>query len=478
MQKYRYEEIAAEMESNILEGRLKPGHKLPSVRALKLKYNIGLSTVQNAYEYLMIKGLVASIPKSGYYVTGPKESDKEGQNTLKVPARIVVHDAIFKNNLSVITAHADPQKKHSITEFNVAAPGEFFIPQKLLLRTMQQVIREKGVGLLKYYPSNGSVLLKEHLAKRATLYHSRFGAEELIITDGAIQAFYIALASVTVPGDVVAIESPCIFSILEVVKNLRLKVIEIPVHAESGFDVAFLKRATEHTMLKAIVLTPNFHNPTGALLADADKKELLTIAQSRDIPIIENDVFGDLNFSGNRPSNIQSMDNSGLVMTFSSFSKTLAPGIRLGWLSPGRFFKQAEQLKFSLGSTVSPIYQETIAKLLASSSYDRHVRKFRMQLAAQSYHTINLISEFFPESTRMSQPKGGYSIWLKMEKKVNMKLFYKHCEQNGIRFTPGSAFSFSSVFEQHFRIIFANKYTVQREEMLKMAGKIAQDCIP
>ena len=477
MQKYRYEEIAEELESNILEGRLKPGHQLPSVRALKLKYNIGLSTVKNVYEYLMIKGLAESIPKSGYYVTAAGNDAGKLPETKKRQARIVVHDAVFKNNLAVITTHADPQKKHSITEFNVAAPGDFFIPQKLLLRTMQQVIREKGVGLLKYYPSNGSEHLKEHLAKRATLYHSRFNADEMIITDGAIQAFYIALAAVTAPGDVIAIESPCIFSVLEVVKNLRLKVVEIPVHAGTGFDVAFLKRAAQQTALKAIILTPNFHNPTGALLADADKKQLLTIAQSRGIPIIENDVLGDLHFSGNRPLNIQSMDNSGLVMTFSSFSKTLAPGIRLGWLSAGKFFKQAEQLKFSLGSTVSPVYQETIVKLLASSSYDRHIRKFRMQLAAQAYHTANLITEFFPESTRISQPKGGYSTWLKMEKKLNMKLFYKTCEQHGIRFTPGSTFSFSDVFEQHFRIIFANKYTAQREEMLKLAGKIAQDCI-
>lgn len=473
MQKYRYEEIAEEMETNILAGRLKPGHKLPSVRMLKLKYNIGLSTVQRAYDDLIIKGLVESIPKSGYYVAGKKEK----QQVSKGPKKILIRDAVFENNLSVITTNPDLQKKHSLSEFNVAAPGDLFIPQKLILRTMQQVIREKGIGLLKYYPSNGSEFLKDQLASRATGYHSRFNAAELIITDGAVQAFYIALASVTNPGDVVAIESPCIFSMLEVLKNLRLKVIEIPVHPGSGFDVAFLKRATEHVLLKAIALTPNFHNPTGAVLSEADKQELLTIAQSKGIPIIENDVFGDLHFSGSRPSNIQSLDNSGLVMTFSSFSKTLAPGIRLGWLSPGRFFKQAEQLKFSLGSTVSPIYQETIAKLLSTSSYDRHVRKFRMQLAAQSYQTIHLISEHFPVSTRISQPKGGYSIWLKMEKKLDMKLFYKHCEQIGVRFTPGSAFSFSSVFEQHFRIIFASKYTGQREEVLKLAGKTAQDLL-
>lgn len=479
--KYRYEAISAEIEKNILEGRFKPGHRLPSVRELKKKYNIGVSTVQDAYEYLIIKGLVESIPKSGYYVAVNK-GDQTGNsqsatNAFLKPDKALVRDAVFKNNLSVITANTDRNKKHQLNEFNVAAPGDLFVPQKLILRTMQQVIREKGTELLRYYPPNGSEFLREHITKRAVLYDTALNADELIITDGALQALYIALASVSSPGDVIAIESPCVFSVLEVLRTLKLKVVEVPVNPIYGFDVDFLKSVVENTLIKAIVLTPNFHNPTGAILSDDHKKELLDIALKREIAIIENDVYGDLNFLGNRPNNIKSIDTSGLVMTFSSYSKTLASGIRLGWLSPGRFFKQAEQVKFSLGSTVAPIYQETMAKLLSSSSYDGHVRKFRMKLAAQSFHTINLIAEYFPSETWFSKPKGGYSIWVKMDEKVNMKQFYQQCEQIGVRFTPGSTFSFSKAFDHHFRIVFANQYTAQREEVLMKIGEVAKALI-
>ncbi|WP_316821558.1 PLP-dependent aminotransferase family protein [Pedobacter gandavensis] len=475
MNKYRYEEISSEIAHNITEGRLKPGHKLPSVRRLKQQYKAGLTTVQKAYELLMIMGLVESIPKSGYYVALPGKPDKYTQHT--VPNQNRVRDELFKNNLRAVTASQDLKQRHRLTEFNVATPDDIFIPQKMILRSMQQVIREKGTQLLRYYPSNGAETLKEHIVKRAALNHAHFDAEGLIITDGALQAFYIALAAVTQPGEAVAVESPCVFSMLQVLTSLKLKIVEIPVLDPNGFDLDFLQETLRTIPIKAIVVSPNFHNPTGLLMSDENKRKLLEIAKEKEIPIIENDVYGDLNFSDHRPGNISAMDDSGLVMTFSSYAKTLASGIRLGWLFTGRFFKEAEQIKFALGSTVAPIYQETMLKILSSSSYDRHLHSFRRKLAGQCYQTIAIISSHFPERTLISTPKGGYSIWLKMDQEMDLTKFYTSCEKIGLRFTPGSTFSYSNAFEQYFRIIFALKYTEQREEVLKQAGIIAARAI-
>ncbi|WP_316840406.1 PLP-dependent aminotransferase family protein [Pedobacter gandavensis] len=471
MNKYRYEEIAAEIALNITEGRLKPGHKLPSVRSLKKQYQAGLSTIQKAYELLIITGLVESIPKSGFYVALAKGWHSTKQ--IPVPSQIRLRDELFRNNLLAITSNRDPLKRHRLQEFNVATPDDTFIPQKMILRNMQQVIRENGTQLLRYYPSNGSEPLKEHITKRAALNHGNFDADGLIITDGALQAFYIAMATVTSPGDAVAIESPCVFSMLQVLTSLKLKIVEIPVLEPEGFDLNFLEESLKMIPIKAIALTPNFHNPTGYLMSDENKRRLLEIAKAKDIPIIENDVYGDLNFSDHRPGNISSMDDSGLVMTFSSYSKTLASGIRLGWLFTGRFFKVAEQIKFALGSTVSPIYQETMLKILATTSYERHIHSFRMKLASQCYQTIELISTHFPEKTLISTPKGGYSIWLKMDKDIDMAKFHAHCGEIGVRFTPGYTFSYSNAFEQYFRIVFAIRYTGQSMDVLRQAGILA-----
>ena len=468
MRVYKFEAFTSDIEKNIRDGIYKPGHKLPSVRELKKQYRTSVSTIQNGYEHLIILGLVESIPKSGYYVA--THINKIKQNT--PPHRLVVRDAIFERNVTLITSSRQDKK---VAEFNVATPGDLIISQKLLLRTMQQVIRENGVGLLRYYPLNGSADLKRNIIKHAAGYQTRINPQELLITDGALQALHIALVAVCNAGDVIAVESPCVFSILEVIRVLGLKVIEVPVDLQSGFDVDFLRKACTKNKIKAVLITPNFHNPTGILLHDEQKKALVDVIQQHGIAVIENDIYGDLNFSGKRPSTLKSFDESGLVMTYSSYAKTLAPGIRLGWLSAGKFMERTEQIKFSMGSTVSPIYQETVNRLLSGNSYDRHIRAFRMQLAKNAFFTINLLAEHFPEGTSVLSPSGGYNIWVKMPSHVDMDNFYSRCEKIGVKFTPGYTFSFSAMFSAYFRVVFADNYSSHKILALELAGKLATE---
>ncbi|WP_312339561.1 PLP-dependent aminotransferase family protein [Sphingobacterium sp.] len=465
MKRYKFEIFTQTIEKNIRSAVYKPGQKLPSVRELKDYYGFSMSTIQAGYEYLMIRGLVESVPKSGYYVSTKSETVIESG---QVTHRPVVRDAVFEQGIGLTTSSRGTRH---FSEFNVAAPGDLLVPQKLLLRTMQQVIREEGARLLRYYPSNGSLQLKESIVRRAASHQMSLHPEELLITDGALQALYIALAAVCECGDIVAVESPCVFSVLEVIRVLKLRVIEIPVLGNDGFDIDFFSRACGGNVLKAVVLTPNFHNPTGILLSDEKKVALLAVAYRYNIAVIENDIYGDLNFQGNRPSTIKQFDESGLVMTFSSYSKTLAPGIRLGWLSTGRFLKDAEQIKFALGSTVSPLNQETVNRLIGNNSYDRHIRSLRMQLAKNAYQAINLITSSFPEKTTVIAPAGGYNLWVKMPENINMNDFYTQCERIGARFTPGYTFSFSNTFKNYFRMVIADKFSDKRVKAIELVGK-------
>ncbi|RBL90085.1 aminotransferase-like domain-containing protein [Chitinophaga flava] len=468
MKVYKFEAFTNAIEKNIREGVFKPGHKLPSVRDLKEQYQTSISTIQHGYEYLVASGLVESVPKSGYYVSNRPDLSNQLK---KAQHRPVARDAIFKHHLGLTTSLKAGRK---FSEFNVAAPGDLLIPQKLLLRTMQQVIREQGAALLRYYPSNGSAELKENILKKAAVHQTIINPDELLITDGALQALHIALAAVCNAGDVIAVESPCVFSVLEVIRVLHLRVIEVPVDPYTGFDVDFLRKACRNNTIKAVIVTPNFHNPTGILLTDEQKLALLSVAHQYNVALIENDVYGDLNFHGHRPSIIKRFDDSGLVLSYSSYAKTLAPGIRVGWLAAGKFMQRAEQIKFALGSTVSPLYQETVNRLLAGNSYDRHLRSFRMQLAKNAHFAINLLSAHFPEKTAILKPSGGYNIWVKMPDDTDMAHFYDQCEKIGVRFTPGYTFSFSGAFDKHFRIVFADKFSPKRIEAIRLAGQRAR----
>lgn len=452
MKQPRHHTFTATIEQKIKSGAYPPGHRLPSVREIMAQYGLSATTVQNGYAHLVISGLVESIPKSGYYVSGT-------QPVISIPAPVVERDATYLHKLSLITSrHAG---RRASTEFNVAAPGDLLIPQKLLLRTMQQVIREQGASLLRYDAPTGNASLRQSISLHLSQHHTMVHADELLITDGALQALYIALAAVCRPGDVVAVESPCIFSVLEVLQVMHLQVLEIP----APFQPDALEEACSRQKARVIIVTPNFHNPTGALLPDGGKQQLLAVAEKYNVPVIENDVYGDLHFTGQRPSNLKTFDRQGLVLTFSSFSKTLAPGIRLGWLAPGRYYKEAEQVRFSLGSAVSPVYQAMVQKLLATGSYQRHVRTFRARLARNAAVTQQLLAAHFPQGTVFSRPEGGYSMWVEMPAGTDMQRFYEH-------FTPGYNFTLTTAFRHCFRLVFAEPYTPARKAAIQAAAQL------
>lgn len=465
MQTYKYELFTAGIEEQIKEGILQSGDRLPSIREVKKKFHLSTSSVQSGYEYLMIRGWVESIPGSGHFVAAIHREDIPDVKTALIP---VLKDAVFTKNVMLTSARIKPSESSS---FNAAAPSDLLVPQKLILRTLQEVIREKGTSLLRYYPSNGLQALRMEIAKRIGDNGGYVNPDELIITDGALQSLTIALGMVTNPGDIVAVESPCVFSVLEAVVNLGLKVIEIPVHYRNGFDTAYFDQVCKENDIRALVVTPNFHNPTGILMSDEAKKELLKTALDYQIPIIENDIYGDLYFGEKRPGCIKSFDDTGLVMTFSSFSKTLAPGIRLGWLYAGKFYPQAEKNRFGLGRTVSPIYQELMLKLLQRTAYERHLRSFRKKLSQQASQVLDVVRKTFPEGSYFHRPEGGYSIWGQLPEETDMKAFYEYCETSRILFTPGDTFSLSDQYSHHFRIVFADRMTSESFVSLENAGR-------
>lgn len=467
MKPYKYEAFTSVIEEQIRCGILQSKDRLPSVRAIKEKYQLSMSSVQSGFEYLMIKGLIESSPRSGYFVA---EKRDENIPEIKTKLPVVIRDEVFMKNIMFTSKRVSES-----SSFNTAVPGDLLIPQKLILRTMQEVIRKKGASLLRYYPPNGQEELRIQIAKQMRGHGCKLNPDEIIITDGALQALTIALSSVTQAGDVVAVDSPCVFSVLEVIANLGLKVIEIPVHYRSGFDIEYFQKIAAENNIRALIVTPNFHNPTGMVMSDEVKKKIVDVAESNQLYVIENDIYSDLYFEEKRPSCIKSFDQKGCVMIYSSFSKTLAPGIRLGWLYAGSSYSKAERAKFVLGRSVSPIYQELILTLLKANSYERHLRQFRKKLNQQAVQLLDVLRKSFPEGSYFHRPRGGYSIWAQMPENMDMKRFYQYCEDNRILFTPGDTFSFTDKYDHHFRVVFSERITSESILLLEKTGVKANE---
>mgnify|MGYP000385931149 CR=1 FL=1 len=364
-----YEQLADTLSERIKQGYFQTGDKLPSIRSLSTEHGVSISTVQEAYRLLEDRGLAAPRPKSGYYVSPQIES----------PPLPTVDSALQKPLQVSKWAHVlhmfNRPDTDGIIYLSVALPDLSSSTLKPIQTTMSDLFRRIGLRGLAYDRLNGAEELRRQLARLSIDSGSQLSPDEIVITTGCQEALSISLRTVAQPGDVIAIESPGFFGSLQAIEASGLKALEIPCHPETGMSMEALELALEQWPVKAILTTPIFNNPAGHCMPDAHKQRMLALAQRYDIPIIEDDIYGDLSYSYPRPRTIKSFDTEGRVILCSSSSKTMAPGLRVGWVSPGRYLQQIMHMKYitSMSSTTMP--QLAIAEFIAQGGYERHLRQ-------------------------------------------------------------------------------------------------------
>jgi DNA-binding transcriptional MocR family regulator len=239
----------------------------------------------------------------------------------------------------------------------------------------------------------------------------------------------------------VVVESPLFFNTLQTIASLGLKALEIPAHPEYGLNVETLRYVLDNNMVSACLVVSNFSNPLGSLMPEEAKAAVVELLARHDIPLIEDDIYGDLCHDIQRPTVAKAYDNQGLVLLCSSFSKTLAPGYRIGWIAPGRFMQQVERFKSITSLTTAVPPQLAIAEFLANGGYENHLRRLRRIYIRQMTLLSQAVGESFPEGTRISHPAGGYVLWVEMPETVDSVKLYEIAREQGITFAPGPLFS-------------------------------------
>ena len=280
----------------------------------------------------------------------------------------------------------------------------------------------------------------------------------------------MCLRSVTEPGDIVAIESPSFYGSMQAIKAANLKAIEIPTNAENGLSLAALELALDQWPIKAILVTPTANNPMGYSMPEADKKRLYQLAQSYDISIIEDDIYGDISYQSPRPKTIKSFDEDGRVLLCSSFSKTVAPGIRVGWIAPGRYRDKVTHVKYVSSSMCPTLPQLAIADFIESGAYNRHTRKVRLLYKQGRDHLIKCIKQYFPKDTRISFPQGGYVLWVELNKKFDAVKLATQCKGGDVSIAPGTLFSATGKCRHCMRLNFSEKTEIEREQAIYKLG--------
>ncbi|MDH0303380.1 MULTISPECIES: GntR family transcriptional regulator MpaR [unclassified Pseudomonas] len=465
----RYERFADDIAELIRSGVLGPGQRVPSVRYASQTHGVSPSTVFQAYYLLERRGLIRARPRSGYFVNAhaPRPfSEPQAQAPATESTDVDVSGLVF----SILDSIKDP---HTVP-FGSAFPSPTLFPLQRLARSLASASRAMDPRMVVTDLSPGNPQLRRQIALRYMVAGLMLPMEELLITNGALEALNLCLQAVTQPGDLVAIEAPAFYACLQVLERLKLKAVEIPVHPREGMDLGVLAQTLEKHPVKAVWCMTNFQNPVGASMPEAKKQALVELLRRHQVPLIEDDVYAELYYSQQAPKPAKAFDTEGLVMHCGSFAKSLAPGYRIGWVAAGRFAQKIERLKLMTSLCASMPAQAAIADYLQHGGYDRHLRKLRYALEGQQANMLAAIARHFPAQTRVSRPDGGYFLWLELPEQMDaLKLFHMALAQ-GISIAPGPIFSPTRRFGNCIRLNYGSPWGDGAEQAMETLGRIVR----
>jgi DNA-binding transcriptional MocR family regulator len=464
-----YERFAHELEERILAGTFPEGSRVPALRESAAQHSLSLSTVLQAYRLLETRGIIEARPQSGYYVKyRPRKVLLEpcSEPARDDPTRVSIDDL----SMRLYRDKHDPD----FAQFGAATPDPALLPTAKLNRLLAELAREGRFAEDRSTLTEGCEELRVQVAQRAFGYGCDVGPNDIVITAGCSEAMSFCLQAACSPGDLIAIESPTYFGILLILESLHLTALEIPTNPTTGISLDALEFALENHPVKAVVAMTNFNNPLGSCMPDNAKAELAAMLSRRGVPLIENDIYGELYFSEHRPSLAKAHDVDGSVLLCSSFSKDISPGYRIGWVAPGRYLNKVRKLKMAFTNGTSILPQLTIARYLESGGYDLHLRKIRKAYAQKSLGMTRAIEEHFPKGTRIAEPQGGYVIWVKLPGGLDSMLLYREAEKSRITIAPGCMFSPTGKFRDYVRLNAA-AWSERTEKDLARLGRLARD---
>ncbi len=464
-----YLRTAEAIEQQIMDEVLKIGDKLPSVRLMSKEHSMSVSTILQAYYHLEAKGLIESRPQSGYYVRFnpsrfPHKIEKSN------PAQTIR----TKNVEAIIEQVYDDFSLKGITRFSLSVPAPEILPLARLNKSMMQALRELPANGTSYEQIQGNDLLRRQVARWSMHWGGHLNAGDLITTSGCMNAISYCLMALTRPGDTIAVESPVYFGMLRFAQSIGLKVLELPTDPDTGVDPDDVKKALKQHNVKACFFVTNFSNPTGYCMPDEQKQAMVKLLSQHGVPLIEDDLYGDVYFGKSRPRSCKSFDEEGNVLWCSSISKTLAPGYRVGWVAPGKYLDKVKRLKMYHSITSATAQQQAIASFLATGHYESHLRKLRQTLHSNSLQFTRAIGEYFPEGVKLSNPKGGFILWLELDKKIDTYVLYQDAMQYKISIAPGTMFTLQDRYQNCMRLSYGMAWTPEIDKALKKLGNLVK----
>ena len=465
---YRYEELASFITGLVDNGTLLPGSRVPSLREISERRRTSLSTALQAYRTLEDRGVLEARPQSGFYVTA-RAPISLGMPAISKPPATATDISVS----SVVSALLEYANDPRFVPLGYASPSPQLLAAGGLDRFLARVARMKGVAYNTYTVPRGDLRLRREIARRALRVGQALSPEDIVITCGCTEALTLALKAVAQPGDTIAIESPTYFGLLAMLESLRMKALELPTDSETGVDLVALERALAAKAITACLFSSSFNNPLGCTMPEEKKEAITELLARHRVPLIEDDIFGDIYFGAERPKPFSALDRYGNTLYCSSFSKTLAPGYRVGWIATERHMKRILETKSASTLCGPALPQAALAEFLATGGYDSHLRRVRRTFRENVDRMVRVVDQSFPRETRISRPAGGFVLWVELPKPLASRALLDEALGKGICFVPGDVFSARQRYANCLRLSCGATWSPRIERGLKMLGEMA-----
>lgn len=462
MKEYKYQKLAKQLKHNIKAMHWPEHTKLPSIRVLAKQHCYSIITVQKSLQWLESQGLLYAKQKSGYYVSPLKETfNGEQKKPLSQPKHVNVPSVLLEIMEQSAAFDLCPQSTHN---YHVTKHIQ------TLNRHICRATRQNAYINAQYYAKpTGLTELKEQICSHYQTRGLKIKTNQLCVTSGCQNSLFISLMVTCNAGDIVAVESPAFYGVLQLLQHLNLKVIELPCSYTHGLSAATLAQAATRWPIKACVVTPSFSTPTGSHIPDEEQQALFEIANNFNITIIEDDIYGDLGFH-HKVSPMKSHDSQAQSLLCGSFSKSLSRDLRVGWVIASKNIEKISHFKLISQLATSQAMQQGLATFMQEGHYERHLNHFREKLLLQRQQLVKALEKYWQFPIEYTLPEGGIVLWLKLPKGINGFSLFQEAIKQGIMLTPGQLFTTEKKFQRYIRLSFAHPIIGERLITLKKLG--------
>ena len=445
-----YVQLRDQLRALVHSGELRTGDRIPASRELAGQLGVHRTTVANAYAELESEGLIQGHVGRGTFIRNGdmrqfSPPPRENGNGGALRWESLFADERGEDGLSRLMPPIPP----GAIAFTSARPPEDLFPVEDFRRCCNSVMRKEGRRVLQFGPTDGHEPLKEALIQMLAAEGLSVRDEQIMITNGGQQSIDLLCKAFLRPGDAVALENPAYPGALRIFSSARIRTLPVPVNAPSqassaateGLDIEAFEAVLMQNRVKFILLTPDFHNPTGTVLPVPQRRRLLEIAAHYHVPVIEDTIYSRLRFRGSRTPSLRAMDRSGNSIQIDSFSKIAFPGLRVGWcIGPESVIERLRLVKQSTDLHTDQLAQAAMAEFIRRGHLERHLIRMRKVYRQRLEALEEALEKHMPEETCWTKPEGGMCLWLSLPPGFDAAELLIHVRERGVLFVPGRYF--------------------------------------